>query len=100
LPFVKIVEDSVALPYITTWDAIKKLFSFSLSPYGVLELFVTYLLSHNDLMIKHFNKRGIFTQYWTLNEEYEIKKAFKHTSVNGVLTDAPTLGKSVLMSLF
>jgi len=42
--------------------------------YTYLYIAVAWVMSHLcDPMIKHFNKRGIFTAYYTANEESDIR---------------------------
>lgn len=63
----------------------------TLTPGFYAYAFVTILANWTiNPMIEHFNKRGIFTNYWVINDDDEIHKIMKYTTVQGIMTDRPT----------
>lgn len=44
-------------------------------------------------ILRHLNKRGVFTSYWVINDDDEIEYALKNTEVQGILTDRPAYVK-------
>mmetsp|Transcript_10621 Transcript_10621/g.7939 ORF Transcript_10621/g.7939 Transcript_10621/m.7939 type:complete len:85 (+) Transcript_10621:727-981(+) len=56
-------------------------------PYILMILMTNYTC--NPLWA-HFFKRGIFTNYWVINDEDEMDLVIHSTSVQGVMTDLPT----------
>ncbi|CDW73210.1 glycerophosphodiester phosphodiesterase domain-containing protein 1 [Stylonychia lemnae] len=99
LAYVKIEEDVASLPYMSRqyasakWRQEKSVKTFFYIP-------ITWIMSHLcDAMIVNFNERGIYTNYYVANEESDIKNAFKRSSIQGVMTDKPSLALEVLNKL-
>ena len=40
-------------------------------------------------VLDHLNKRGIFTNFWVINEDDEIEHLMKNSHVRGIMTDRP-----------
>ncbi|CDW73050.1 glycerophosphodiester phosphodiesterase domain-containing protein 3 [Stylonychia lemnae] len=99
LPFVPINEDVASLPYMSNqyaWAKWKQERSF----FTLLYIPITWIMSHLcDPMIRHFNLRGIYTNYYVINEEDDIKIVLQTTSIQGIMTDKPTLALNVLKRL-
>ncbi|CDW75831.1 glycerophosphodiester phosphodiesterase domain-containing protein 1 [Stylonychia lemnae] len=99
LPFVPISEDFASIPYMSAQYAYARMKNMP-SLYSVLYIAVTWIISHLcDNMIKHFNKRGIYTNYYVANLERDIEKIYRGTSAMGVMTDKPTLAINILNKL-
>ena len=47
-------------------------------------------------MIEHLNKRGVFTDYWVVNDDDDIKRVITTTKVAGVMSDRPSRVKEIL----
>lgn len=41
-------------------------------------------------MIQHLNERGIFTNYWVINDDDEVLRVLRETKVQGIMTDRPS----------
>ena len=100
LPFVKIDHHEVAaLPYMTRDYLRMKMveareISWVFYPFiGV----VTFANRYLDGMIKHFNKRGIHTNYWVINDDDEVKNIISTTSISGVMTDRPRAVRELIL---
>lgn len=62
-------------------------------PFIVVTLLGNYTLNG---MISHMNRRGIFTCYWVINDDDEIRHALIHTRANGIMTDRPSAAIKIL----
>jgi glycerophosphoryl diester phosphodiesterase len=40
--------------------------------------------------MRHMEKRGIFTDYWVINDTDEMNKILDRTPVRGIMTDRPS----------
>ena len=40
-------------------------------------------------LLEHLNKRGVFTMYWVLNDDDEVRHVVSKTKAQGVMTDRP-----------
>lgn len=43
--------------------------------------------SLQDIQYLHMNRRGIFTNFWVINEDDEIEHIYKNTNAAGIMTD-------------
>ena len=94
LPYMAVNFDSCPVPFMTR-DLVKmrltenknKLAGF-LNVLGVL-----VVNSTANPILRHLNKRGVFTSYWVINDDDEIQYALKNSEVQGILTDRPAYVK-------
>ena len=47
-------------------------------------------------MLEHLNKRGIFTNYWVINDDDEIRGVVNNTKAMGVMSDRPSQSMNIL----
>ncbi|CDW73207.1 glycerophosphodiester phosphodiesterase domain-containing protein 1 [Stylonychia lemnae] len=91
LPFVHIQEDSASFPYMTR-DYLNmkiieaKTITWKLYPYILATMIFNYFC---EPMIKHLNQRGVFTNYWVLNDDDEIRRIIRHSNIMGIMSDRP-----------
>lgn len=70
-----------------------KTISFKFYPYILVCILANWSMNP---MMEHFNKRGIFTNYWVINDDDEIERVIKKTTVQGVMSDRPTAVRNIL----
>ena len=91
LPFVHIYEDVSSLPFMTR-DYLNmkiieaKTLTWKYYLYIVSAVLANYIM--NPMLI-HMNKRGIFTNYWVINDDDEVLQVMRDTPVRGIMTDRP-----------
>ena len=91
LPFVHIYEDVSSLPFMTR-DYLNmkiieaKTLTWKYYLYIVSAVLANYIM--NPMLI-HMNKRGIFTNYWVINDDDEVFQVMRDTPVRGIMTDRP-----------
>ena len=76
LPFVKIDHHEVAtLPYMTRdYLRMKLIEGKALTPtFYLYFLIVSVSNRYLDGLIRHYNKRGIHTNFWVINDDDEVK---------------------------
>ena len=96
LPYVKINCDSMPAPYPTR-DLIKMKLRERNDAAGFLNrqffigyIFMVILLNKgSNALLSHLNKRGILTSFWVINDDDEIKKIMRTSTVSGIMTDRP-----------
>ncbi|CDW75409.1 glycerophosphodiester phosphodiesterase domain-containing protein 1 [Stylonychia lemnae] len=99
LPFFPIEEDVASLPYMYQ-ERVHYVLNENPGWYGYLNVVVIWIMSHLcDPMIKHFNKRGIYTHYWTINYSTDLMREVLSTSIQGMLTDRLVQSLGVLNSM-
>lgn len=88
----------LAAPYMTRdylrmklVDAKEKSWTF----YIVIALITLNNWSLNP-MIEHLNRRGIFTNYWVINDDDEIRNVLRTATVQGIMTDRPKVLQRIL----
>lgn len=76
LPFVPLYQDAFSVPYMTKdYLEMKLKDAREITPrYYFLIAIVIGLNYIGNGMIDHLNKRGIFTNYWVINDEIDMKK--------------------------
>jgi glycerophosphoryl diester phosphodiesterase len=92
LPFVPIYQDAFSVPYMTRDYLAMKLVEAREKSYLLyIYILITILANKtaNPLM-EHFNKRGILTNYWVINDDDEIKRVLNQTKVIGLMSDRPS----------
>ena len=83
LPFMRIHHDVLAIPYMTR-DYLKMKLHEAREKSRLLYLYILMITIGNmtiNPMIEHLNKRGLFTNYWVINDEDEMEKIMKNTTV-------------------
>jgi glycerophosphoryl diester phosphodiesterase len=93
LPFVKIDHHEVAaLPYMTRDYLRMKLIEAreKTAFYYAFIVVVTFANRCLKGMIEHFNRRGIHTNYWVINDDDEVRNILKSGPVRGIMTDRPS----------
>jgi glycerophosphoryl diester phosphodiesterase len=93
LPFVKIDHHEVAaLPFMTRDYLRMKLIEAREKSAFYYGFIVVVVFANRFLkgMIEHFNKRGIHTNYWVINDDDEVKQILKSGPVRGIMTDRPS----------
>eukprot|EP00347_Sterkiella_histriomuscorum_P017021 403350958 len=98
MPFVHVYEDVASLPYMTRDYVNMKLIeaktiSWKYYLYIVGASLINYTLNP---MLTHLNKRGVFTNYWVINDDDEILKIMRTTTVQAVMTDRPTRAQQLV----
>jgi hypothetical protein len=96
LPFINLPFDVVPAPYLTR-DFLRMKLEEKEGVEGILKRssYYAFLLTiglvnkFGNSLLTHFNKRGIVTCYWVLNNEDEILYVANETPVMGILTDKP-----------
>ncbi len=99
LPFIRIDHHEVAaLPYMTRdYLRMKLIEAREISP--VFYPFIVVVLFANrylDGLMKHYAKRGIHTNYWVINDDDEVRRIIKTSSIQGIMTDRPTAVKKII----
>ena len=97
LPFCRIKYDVVSLPRLTR-DLTAHILSDMRNPKSSLFwksfltgfLFIVPVLNvTQEGMIKHLNRRGVTTIYWTLNTDDEIDQVMESSDISCIMTDRP-----------
>jgi glycerophosphoryl diester phosphodiesterase len=102
LPFAKIDHHEVlAVPYMTRdYLRMKLIEAREKSVKYYIFIVVTILANMTaDGMIRHMNKRGLFTNLWVINDDDEIAHVARTTSARGIMSDRPTAAKKVILNL-
>jgi glycerophosphoryl diester phosphodiesterase len=60
----------------------------SLYAYFFIAMVLMFNFTGNSFM-NHLEKRGIFTNYWVINDTDEMHKVLDRTYINGIMTDRP-----------
>ena len=93
LPFVKIDHHEVAaLPYMTRdYLRMKLVEAREKTPFYYLFI-VVVVFSNRFLkgMLEHFNRRGMHTNYWVVNDEDEVRRIVRNGPARGVMSDRPS----------
>ena len=62
-----------------------------ISPLLYVYIALTFVANRTvDPMIEHLNKRGVFTNYWVINDDDEIRHVLYTTKVSGIMSDRPS----------
>jgi hypothetical protein len=93
LPFVKIDHHEVAaLPYMTRDYLRMKLIEAKEKSAYFYAFIVVVVFANKFLkgMIEHFNRRGIHTNYWVINDDDEARNILRSGPVKGIMSDRPS----------
>ncbi|CDW71239.1 glycerophosphodiester phosphodiesterase domain-containing protein 1-like [Stylonychia lemnae] len=95
LPFIDIYEDVASLPFMTR-DFHKMRINESQSFTKYFFIYgVKFFNIVSEPFLRHLNARGIFTNYWVLNEEDEFQY-LTNSCVQGIMTDKPSMAVRIL----
>ena len=50
-------------------------------------------------IINNFNKRGVFTNYWVINDDKDVHDLFKDSNIAGIMSDRPVHVKNLLSTI-
>lgn len=98
LPFMRIQNEVFSAPYMTR-DYFKMKLIEAREKSSILYFHMMIVILANwsmNPMLDHLNKRGIFTNYWVINDDDEVHKVMRETKVQGIMTDRPSDVKRIL----
>lgn len=106
LPYVKIPYESFSAGYLTR-DFLGMVLrdrreKESMFDKGVasIHIFVLFLLKYPASGIStNLNKRGMFTNYWVINEDKDVEFLHRGTNIAGIMTDRPLHVRNLLTSI-
>ena len=98
LPFIHIYHDVCSIPFLTRDYLNMKLLEAKTISWKFYPYLVVCTLANLTMnpMIEHLNKRGIFTNYWVINDDDEIRYLARQTPVQGLMTDRPSTAHRIL----
>ena len=98
LPFIRLPYDVLSIPYVTRDYLFMKIRESREVSKGFIA-YIAFILFCNltvNPMIEHLNKRGVFTDYWVINDDEDIRRVITTTKVSGVMSDRPSRVKEIL----
>ena len=98
LPFVHVYHDVLSIPYMTRDYLRMKLIEGREKSWLYYPFIVLTVLSNCSInpMIEHLNKRGVFTNYWVINDDDEMRRVMRTTKVQGIMSDRPTALRNLI----
>lgn len=89
---MRIPASVFAAPYMTRdYLKMKLVEAKEKSPYFYIVIVLVTLSNFgNKAMLEHLKKRGVFTNYWVINDDDEMLKVIREYNVDGIMTDRPS----------
>ena len=105
LPYVTIPYESFSAAYLTKdflgmklRDRREKKTILDQSMYSVFIFVIFALYFPSGPVVSNLNKRGIFTNFWVINDDKDAKFVYQSTKVSGIMTDRPAHMKKFIKS--
>lgn len=103
LPYISLDFDAVHAPYFTK-DFESEIRTHIMSSKSCCKRTVALTILNiakavnylTDGMYLNFDRRGIHTNFWVINDDIEVKYICKNTSMAGIMTDRPAHVRKIL----
>lgn len=59
--------------------------------------FMTFFKWEANIILTHMNKRGIFTNFWVINDKEDVTDLLKNSNISGIMTDRAMLVKEMMI---